>query len=65
MPSRWVVGKALEGLGMIVVLAGLGYSITVGLKEEGLKSMSVELWGLGIGGGLFLIGYLLERGERQ
>lgn len=62
---RWVVGKALEGLGMVVVLAGLGYSVAVGLREEGMKSMSVELWGLAIGGGLFLLGYLVERGERQ
>jgi hypothetical protein len=57
----WKLGKGLELLGLVVVLAGVLLSIDLGLKEEGLKSMGVEFQGLGIGGGLFLLGYLLER----
>jgi|GEM_PF-1236897 len=57
----WKVGKLLEGVGLVVVLAGVMLSIHLGLQEEGLKSMGAEFQGLGIGGGLFLAGYLLER----
>jgi hypothetical protein len=57
----WKLGKGLELVGLVVVLAGVLLSIDLGLKEEGLKSMGVEFQGLGIGGGLFLLGYLLER----
>lgn len=57
----WKIGKTLEGAGLVVVLAGVLLSIDLGLKEEGLKSMGIEFQGLGIGGGLFLAGYLLER----
>lgn len=64
-PTRWVIGKALEGIGMVIVLVGLFYSVEMGFKEEGLKSMTVEFMGLGIGGSLFLIGYFLERGLRE
>jgi len=64
-PNLWIVGKVLEGIGMVVVLVGLVMAITLGLDEEGLKSMSVELGALGIGGGIFFLGYLLERGQRK
>jgi hypothetical protein len=57
----WRLGKLLEVLGLAVVLAGVLLSIDLGLKEEGLKSMGVEFRGLGIGGSLFLVGYLVER----
>lgn len=57
----WKLGKGLELVGLVVVLAGVLLSIDLGLKEEGLKSMGVEFQGLGIGGGLFLLGYLVER----
>jgi len=57
----WRIGKGFELLGLVVVLAGVLLSIDLGLKEEGLKSMGVEFQGLGIGGGLFLFGYMLER----
>ena len=57
----WKLGKGLELVGLVVVLAGVLLSIDLGLKEEGLKSMGVEFQGLGIGGGLFLLGYLIER----
>lgn len=57
----WRFAKLLELVGLAIVLAGVLMSIDLGLKEEGLKSMGVEFQGLGIGGGVFLIGYLLER----
>ena len=57
----WRFAKLLELIGLAIVLAGVLMSIDLGLKEEGLKSMGVEFQGLGIGGGVFLTGYLLER----
>lgn len=50
---------------MVVVLVGLCYGIEMGFKEEGLKSMSIEMGGLIVGGLLFVIGYMLEKPYRQ
>ncbi len=63
MPKLWLwrLGKLLELVGLAVVLGGVLLSIDLGLNEEGLKSMGMEFQGLGIGGGIFLLGYLLER----
>jgi hypothetical protein len=58
----WWLAKALEGVGMLVVLAGVFMSISLGLEDEGLGSMAAEMKGLMWGGGLFLAGWLLERG---
>ena len=44
----------------IIVLAGLAMSISYGLGEDGMRSMQYELRGLTIGGGLFILGWLLE-----
>jgi len=57
----WKFAKVLEGIGLVVVLVGVLWSIDLGMKEEGLSSMSIEFNGLMIGGGLFVVGYLLER----
>jgi len=57
----WRFAKLLELVGLAIVLAGVLMSIDLGLKEEGLKSMGGEFQGRGIGGGVFLVGYLLER----
>ena len=57
----WRFAKLLEIVGLAIVLAGVLLSIDLGLKEEGLKSMGVEFQGLALGGGIFLMGYLLER----
>ncbi len=57
----WYAAKFLEGAGLVLVLAGLAYSIGYGLEEDGLASMKVEMVGLGVGGGLFLLGLGLER----
>lgn len=60
-PALWWVAKALEGVGMVIVLAGLLISIQYGFQEEGLKSMRYEYNGLMIGGGMFFVGWLIER----
>ena len=57
----WWVAKGLEGIGLLVVLVGVFWSISLGLEDEGLGSMRAEMNGLLIGGGLFLSGWLLER----
>ena len=57
----WTLAKGLEGVGMIVVLGGLVLSITAGMHDEGMKSMRGEAYGLAIGGGLFLVGWWMER----
>jgi len=59
--TLWKLGKVLEGLGLVVVLGGVLVSINLGLQEESLKSMGIEFQALGVGGGLFMSGYLLER----
>lgn len=58
----WWLAKVLEGVGMLVVLVGVFLSISLGLEDEGLSSMAAEMKGLMWGGGLFLAGWLLERG---
>ena len=54
-------GKLLEFVGLVVIAAGLFMSIRMGLDDDGLGSMAMEFRGLGIGGGVFLAGWLLER----
>ena len=57
----WMLGKALEVAGLIVILIGVSISIHLGFQDEGLSSMREEFRGLLIGGGLFALGYVLER----
>jgi len=57
----WWLAKALEGIGMLLVLVGVFWSISLGLEDEGLSSMAAEMKGLVWGGGLFLAGWLLEK----
>ena len=60
--TLWTFAKALEGVGMIIVLVGLLLSIELGVKEgDSLASMKYEMQALGIGGMLFLLGYVIER----
>ena len=61
MRWMWLLAKGLEGLGLVIVLFGLVTSIGLGLQEEGLKSMQYEGYALLAGGGVFLVGLLLER----
>lgn len=60
----WKIGKVLEGIGLLVILVGLSLSISLGFEDEGLKSMVSEFQGLAVGGGLFVVGWLLERAGR-
>jgi hypothetical protein len=63
MPRKliWGLAKLLQGVGLVVVLVGLFWSISLGLEEEGLKSMVYEFRGLFVGGALFVVGVVLER----
>ena len=62
MRSRlWWLAKGLEGVGMLIVLVGVFMSISLGLEDEGLGSMAIEMKGLALGGTMFLAGWLLER----
>ena len=58
---KWTLGKTLEAMGLLVILAGVMGSISLGMDEQGLASMGFEFKGLMIGGGMFLVGWLLER----
>lgn len=57
----WWFAKALEGVGMVLVLVGVFWSISLGLEDEGLSSMAIEMKGLALGGGMFAFGWILER----
>ena len=56
----FVIGKFLEAAGLIVVLFGFLASVSAGAREDGLSSMAYEFRGLMLGGGLFLVGWLIE-----
>lgn len=57
----WRLAKGLEFVGMVVVLAGLVASMSLGVGEDGLKSMAYSGYGLLWGGLIFLAGYAIER----
>lgn len=61
--KSWVyyLAKSLEGVGLVVILAGVLLSINLGYADEGLESMKAESYGLAIGGLMFGIGILIER----
>jgi hypothetical protein len=58
------LGKVLEALGLILVLVGVVLSMRLGFEDESLASMQHEMTGLLVGGGLFFLGWLLERAAR-
>ncbi len=62
--KTWVyyLAKALEGLGLVVVLTGVLISVNLGYADEGLESMKAESYGLAAGAVLFFVGMLIERG---
>jgi hypothetical protein len=60
----WGLAKLLQGAGLLVVLVGLFGSISLGLEDQGLSSMTHELNGLMWGGLLFATGWILERAAR-
>lgn len=57
----WILGKALEGVGLVVVLVGLVLSVELGMRDEGMTSQYAELVALGAGLLLFGLGLVLER----
>jgi len=57
----WYLAKALEGLGMVLVLVGVMWSISLGMDDRSLESMKWEMNGLIVGGALFMLGWALER----
>ena len=57
----WRLAKVLQAVGLVVVLWGLLWSVQLGFEDRGLESMALEFQGLGIGGALFLVGWLIER----
>jgi len=57
----WWLAKILEGIGMVIVLLGVFVSMSAGFEGRGLESMAYEFQGLFVGGGLFLVGVLIER----
>lgn len=60
--NLWYVAKGLEGIGLLLVLVGLVMSIQLGMEDRALESMAYEGKGLLVGGGMFFVGWLLERG---
>jgi hypothetical protein len=60
-PLLWKLAKALEGLGLVVILVGVMWSINLGFQDRSLESMGYEFRGLGVGGALFALGWLIER----
>jgi hypothetical protein len=57
----WWLAKALQGAGLLIVLVGVFFSMSLGFEGEGLASMEHEFRGLFIGGAAFLAGVLIER----
>ncbi len=57
----WILAKALEGLGMVVVLIGWVLSVELGFRDEGMSSQYAELIALLAGMVLFATGFAIER----
>ncbi|MEM7516204.1 MAG: hypothetical protein AAF368_04670 [Planctomycetota bacterium] len=57
----WTLAKALEGIGMVVILIGLVLSVQLGFRDEGMESQYAELIGLLAGLFIFGVGFLIER----
>ena len=59
--ALWGVAKLLEAAGLLVILVGVFWSVSLGLHDQGLESMGIEFRALGAGAALFALGWLLER----
>jgi len=51
----------LEGLGLVVIAVGVLGSVELGFHDRGLESMGLEFRALGVGGALFVVGWIIER----
>ena len=60
---RYKVGKALQGLGLMVVFIGLSLSMGAVQLSSSLDSMWIEVYGLLGGLALFGVGYLILGSE--
>ncbi len=61
MKLVWQIGRLMQGIGLVVVLAGVLMSVDAGMQDESLKSQRMELMGLLLGGGLFIAGWVVTR----
>jgi len=61
---RYKVGKALQGIGLMVVFIGLSLSMGAVQLSSSLDSMWIEVYGLLGGLALFGVGYLILGSER-
>jgi hypothetical protein len=57
----WGLAKLLEAAGLLIILVGVFWSVSLGLHDQGLESMGIEFRALGVGAALFALGWLLER----
>jgi len=63
LKAKWFYGlaKVLEASGLLVILVGVFWSISLGFEDRGLESMGIEFRGLAAGAVLFGLGWMLER----
>lgn len=59
---RYALGKLLELAGMALV--GMALFAGLGMTPSGEPSMAKEFLFLGIGGAVFTVGWLVERGQK-
>ncbi len=59
--ALWGLAKLLEAAGLLVILVGVFWSVSLGLHDRGLESMGIEFKGLAAGAVLFALGWALER----
>jgi hypothetical protein len=57
----WSLAKLLEGAGLVVILVGVLWSVSLGFQDQSLESMGIEFRGLALGAALFAAGWILER----
>lgn len=57
-------GRALQVVGMAIVLIGIFLSVEEGIREtgtSGFRSMAIEFRYFGIGGAVFIVGWMINR----
>ncbi|HYG75959.1 MAG TPA: hypothetical protein VEK08_13225 [Planctomycetota bacterium] len=59
---RYAAGKCLELIGLVIVFAALLAGL--GLTSDGQASMGKEMLLLGVGGMVFTLGWMIERGSQ-
>ena len=64
MPTRYLLARCLQVLGLGVILVGLAFSVSLGIQDEGLSSMKYELYALTGGAAVFYLGRWMQGGNR-